>query len=166
MSQERQCHFSQVHSKKGELSLPVLPRGSSDCTVCPSPSPPSAFLPHRNTAMPASLHTCHSVNFSNSSLWALLVVKTCESQPLSLSQSVALGKRFPCAIACVFLSLLLSLPPPLTRATCLPQHPPSISPPNPVTLSPTFRDVASSLSLVVQFILSVLKSISLVFRMI
>ena len=79
------------------------------------------------------------------------------------NQAMALRKYFPCAFPFVLFSISLFS---MTRAPSPPQHLQSISPPNHISTLPTFHEMASSLSLVVQFLLSVLRSISWVFGMI
>ena len=57
---KRQCHLSQMHSKKGEPSHLVCPRGSSDCTVS---SLASTLLLYRSTAAPTELNTSQDTDF-------------------------------------------------------------------------------------------------------
>lgn len=52
------------------------------------------------------------------------------------------------------------------RARSPPQYPQSMSPPSHISALPTFLSVASSLPLVMEFVLSILRLISWIFRMI
>ena len=53
LSSEGQCSLSQMHSKKRELSLPVLPKGSSEHAIH---SQGSVLLLHKSTTILARLH--------------------------------------------------------------------------------------------------------------
>ena len=77
----------------------------------------------------------------------MLVANTNENHPFSFSQSVALGKCFPCVIPCALHSHLS--PGPGLPSLCGDPYPPPA--PNHISSLPTFCSVASPLPLVVQF---------------
>lgn len=83
----------------------------------------------------------------NFSLWALLVAKAYKNQPLWFFQPVDLGKCSFCLFPCTF-----PTPPLSATMTPSPQHLESIS--SPIHVSPTILHVASSLPVVVQFVVS------------
>lgn len=112
----------------------------------------------------STLRTIYQLHHRLLKLLVPLVVKIHKNQPLSFSPSMSPGKCFPRAIPCVLLSLShLSLWPGLLPlcSTLVP-----FLPPNHASGPPTYLDVASSLPVVVQFSLSVLRSIFGVLRMI
>ena len=72
-----------------------------------------------------------------------------------------------CDLLCIPLSVSVSVSSlPVARPASPPQHLCSISPPNHISTPPTFHNVASSLPLVVQFVLYILRLISCVFTMV
>ena len=115
----------------------------------------------RSRAVPSGLYVSQAHQPLNTSLWVQLVEKTHENQAFTFSYPKALGKCPPC----VYSSMLHSLSPfSMTIVLSSLQHLWSVSPPNYVSAHPTFLNVTSSILLVWQFVLSVLKSIFWVFR--
>lgn len=77
-------------------------------------------------------------------LWAWLVVRTHEIQPLSISKPIAMGNHLLCSFPCV---LVCFLPFSKTIAHSPPQWPWSVSLPNHIFILPNFFNMASSLLL-------------------
>ena len=79
--QDRQCQFSQIHSKNWEPSFPVHPRGSSDQAICPKaifhPSPQKHcstwHAPHRPCHGPLKLQSFSPTGSKISKKSALLI---------------------------------------------------------------------------------------------
>lgn len=86
-----------------------------------------------------------------------------EIQPLVLYKPIAMGVRFPCVLPCV-LACLSSFS--VTVALAPAQQPRSISLPSPVSILPTFFDVASSLPLLWSLFCKGFVSISGVLRLV
>ena len=160
-SLERQCHLFQMCSKKAEPFLPMRIRRSSDHTTCPQVTCllSKGALQCLRGSTPATLWTAKTPVVEPH--WLPKLTKISPSH--FPNQAMALRKYFPCAFPFVLFSISLFS---MTRAPSPPQHLQSISPPNHISTLPTFHEMASSLSLVVQFLLSVLRSISWVFGMI
>ena len=173
LSLERLCHHSQICYRKGNcfsLSPSGLPQ-----TMLPASGPLPSFTtgtllhlpgmppippPSPQWCRPPKLQALHSVAHRNRG-----------NYPLFFFWSVVLERSFSCAIFCVLFSLFLSLSlslllPSMIRAPSLPQHLQFFSPPNQLSGAPSFHNVAIFLSLDVQLVLSVLRLISWVFRMI
>ena len=83
--------------------------------------------------------------------------------PISFSQIMTLGRCSPYVDPCAIHSLLSFF---VTRGLYLPQHLQSIFFPNPISAFPIFIDVTSSLPLVVECVMSILRLISWAFRII
>lgn len=163
----------------GELLLPVWPRRSWDHAAC------STLLSHQSTAEPSRHTPGDGTDLQNFRLCAPLLVSACHSQPLSFSQAVVLEKFFLCSAlhadadslcVCVspclslYFSLSLSISislPTLHDQGSLPITAPSVLF-SPQINSPQFLPSMMSFFcfLLCSFALSVLRSISWVFKII
>ena len=148
---ERQCHLSQMHSKKECFS------GDPQVT---SSAPPD-YLPslQEHCSVLWALYQPHSKLVKLQALSSTGCKNSGKSAPLIFLVS-GFREVFPCVISCS----PLSISPLSYNQGSLPSAAPMILfSPNHVSIPPTFHNVASFLPLVV---LSVLGSISWVFRMI
>ena len=137
------------------ISVPMQPRGLSDTLSFPGPLP---SFPTRAPLCPTG-STWQWCGLLKHQSWDLMFVKTCNNQPLLFCQLMALVKFFlwnPLHAVHVFSFSLLS--PFMIRAPSPLQHPQSLSPPNHVSVLPTFHNMAFFLPLVLQFFLSVHRS--------
>ena len=80
LSPESQYPLSQMHSRKGEMSLPLYPRGSLDCYLLPGICPPSPWrhccihrTPHWSWHGLLKLQTLSSTGCKNSQQSAPLI---------------------------------------------------------------------------------------------
>lgn len=147
LSPQRQRRLSQMLSNKGEPSFPVRPRVPSDFTItfqviCP-PSPRehgyACQAPHQPHHRLLKLQSLSSAGCKNSLSSTHLVF------PVN-----GFGEVFSCAIPRVLLSPSVSLSLlSVTRSSSPLRHLHCFSPPDHTSTTPTFRDVASSLPLVV-----------------
>ena len=114
------------------------PKRMSSLSICHLGDPQiSSLLPCCLTTSTPGVRQCLQVstpvkpaNMSNSSVWALLIAKTHETQFLSFYQPMALGKCSPCVYHC---SLHSFLPFSRTRAPFPLQHSQSVSASNHVS---------------------------------
>lgn len=103
-------------------------------------------------------------DLSNYNLYTPLVARSHEIWPFMLSKPMAVGVCFPPVLPCMLICLW---PFSVTLALSLSQQPwQSVFLPNCISILPAFFSVASSLPLVVEFVLLIFRSVSGLFRMI
>ena len=160
LSPESQCYLSQMHSKEGSCLSLYDPGDAQPTLSAPRPLPFSTGAP----LCPVGSTTVIVQTSKTSDFELCCFVKTCNYQSI-----------FPCQWFWGSVSLIqtpkhFSLSPPaprsVTRSLSPLQHLWFFSPPNHISAPPTFHNVASLLPPGVQFVLSVLRLISCVFRMI
>lgn len=160
LSPERQCHTSQTLSKKYKQSLPRPFRPSSDCTVCPSVV---SLCPLGSRTMSSGLYPSHT---KGPRILQCLNLTSCRNSWKS-ALLVFPVNGFGDSVLLVCIPVCSTLV--LHDQCSLPSTAPPIwFSPTPQTTSLHFLPslVWFLLSLVVQFILSVLRSFSWVFRII
>lgn len=89
LSPKRPCHPLKSTPRKGTVSPCVIQGILKLCCLIPGLCPPSPLEYHQT-------HRCDpsdDVDFLNFTLWALGLIKTCGSQPLSFFQSILLQRR-------------------------------------------------------------------------
>lgn len=156
-----------MYSKRGEPYFPVHPRGSLDPAVhyqVIHPPLPQEYCSSRwallqpclqTSKMPASKTSpagCKNSWKSTPLIFPVIVF----GEVFSLCDPLCISL---CLSVCLFFSPLFSVCSP-------PEAPTFLFSLNHVSATPTFQDVASSLLLIVHFVLSLLRSISWVFKMI